>query len=112
MPFPTKFKLIHYQKCEQLGFFVRTSVLRKLHGRMLMIRAAFTTCMALMVIGCGPTLKQSSSAGGMLKLGGLIPGESEAIMIAEAECAKHGKVARIANKDFLSETLTYECANP
>ena len=63
----------------------------------------------LLLVACSPTLKQSSPAGGMLKMGGVVQGEAKAIRIAEAECAKHGKVARITGKDIWSETMTYEC---
>jgi hypothetical protein len=72
-------------------------------------KASISLAAAFLVVACGPTLKQSSPAGGMLALGGLVQGESEAIRIAEAECAKHGKAARVTGKDMLAETMTYEC---
>lgn len=74
-----------------------------------MQRIGLLICFGL--AACGPTLVQSNASGGYLKLGGLIQGEAEAIEIAEAECAKYGKMARITGKDLLAERMTYECVD-
>lgn len=64
---------------------------------------------AILTSGCAPELVQNSPAGGMVQLGDVLQGREEAIEMANAECAKHGREARVTRIDELSNTLAYEC---
>lgn len=63
----------------------------------------------LLLASCAPKLVQSSPAGGMINLAGVPGRQAKAADIATAECAKHGKDARVTGQDMLSNTATYEC---
>ena len=58
---------------------------------------------------CTAALKQSNEAGGVISLGAVIQGEPAALKIAEDECRKFGKVARIRGKGSLDTRLYYDC---
>jgi hypothetical protein len=72
-------------------------------------KAAIVAVLVVAVGGCTASLKQSNEAGGVIALGELIQGEGEALRIADAECAKFGKVARIRGKGSLDTRLYYDC---
>lgn len=66
---------------------------------------------ALLAAGCSPKLVQSSPAGGMINMAGVPGRQGKSAEIATAECAKHGKDARVTGQDMLSNTATYECVD-
>jgi hypothetical protein len=65
--------------------------------------------MSAALSGCTATLKQSNEAGGVIALGELIQGEPAALKIADDECHKFGKVARVRGKGSLDTRLYYDC---
>jgi len=67
---------------------------------------------AMLAASCAPNLVQSSSAGGLITLHGVMREQSKAAAIVNAECAKYDKAARITGNDILSDTITYECVAP
>jgi len=64
---------------------------------------------AVLVAACAPKLVQNGPAGGMISMTGVMGEKSKAAQIANAECAKHGRDARITRFDVISDTASYEC---
>lgn len=58
---------------------------------------------------CAPKVQHANSAGGVIGLNGVMNEQSKAAAVADAECAKHGKIARLTRQDVLSDTVNYEC---
>lgn len=68
-----------------------------------------TVMAALILAGCAPALRQSSPAGGMIGLAGVLNKQDHAARVATAECAKYSKDARVTRLDIWSNTASYEC---
>ena len=66
----------------------------------------------LALSACAPRLVQSSSAGGMISLNGVMGEKTKSAELATAECQKYGKASRLTGQDVLSDTVTYECVAP
>ena len=65
--------------------------------------------LSLVISGCAPSLVHSNIAGGTIALGGVIKEQRAGMKVAEAECAKHGRVAVSQGVNMLSDTMRYEC---
>ncbi|MFC0302743.1 hypothetical protein ACFSTI_24965 [Rhizorhabdus histidinilytica] len=65
----------------------------------------------LMLGGCAPTIKANNELGGIidLKVGHR---ENAGLALADAECQKYGKRARITNNDEWTGQMRYECVKP
>lgn len=72
----------------------------------------FSFALILLLTACAPKIYQSSSAGGMIGLKGVMHEKTKVSEIATAECAKYGKVARVSRMDIWSDTAAYECVSP
>jgi len=66
--------------------------------------------LSLVISGCAPSLVHSNSAGGVISLAGVVQEQRKAMILAGAECAKHGKVAVAKGQNILTDTLRYECS--
>lgn len=64
----------------------------------------------LLLTGCAPSLVHSNAQGGVISLAGVVQEQRKAMILAEAECAKHGKVAVAKGQNILTDTLRYECS--
>jgi hypothetical protein len=60
----------------------------------------------LLLSGCAEVV-QTTPAGGILKVAGNEYGK--ALSLAQAECQKYGKNARISGQNPLNNTVTYDC---
>ena len=58
--------------------------------------------------GCAPTLSQSNELGGRIDQTGSA-GNDRAFALAEAHCAKYGKVAVVTERDRLAAHTLFEC---
>jgi hypothetical protein len=67
---------------------------------------------ALLLAGCAPSLVSSNSAGGTISLGGVVQEQRNGMKVADAECAKYGKVAVNKGMNIFTDTMRYECVNP
>jgi hypothetical protein len=63
----------------------------------------------LALTGCAPSLVHSNSAGGTIALAGVVKEQSQGMRVADAECAKHGKIAVSQGVNILTDTMRYEC---
>lgn len=61
--------------------------------------------------GCAPTIKANNELGGIidLKVGHR---QNAGLSLADAECQKYGKRARITNNDEWTGQMRYECVKP
>ena len=67
-----------------------------------------TIFMALLLAGCaGPHVTSATPAGGIVSSYGWQP--NKALQIAQAECAKHGKDARVSSQNDLQDNMTFDC---
>lgn len=66
----------------------------------------------ILLTGCAPSLVSSNSAGGTIALGGVVKEQRAGMKVAEAECAKHGKIAVSQGVNVLTDTMRYECVKP
>jgi hypothetical protein len=63
---------------------------------------------SLMLAGCaGPHVTSSTPAGGIVSSYGWQP--NKALQIANAECARYGKAARVTSENDLQDHMTYAC---
>lgn len=69
-------------------------------------------CFAVLLSSCAPSLVSSNAAGGIVDMKAMMSGQSEAMKIANAECAKFGKVAQSQGVNELRNSLRYECVAP
>ena len=67
---------------------------------------------ALLLSSCAPSIVSSNSVGGTIGMNGMVSGQSKAMEMANAECAKHGKVAQSQGVNDIRNTLRYECVKP
>lgn len=63
---------------------------------------------ALLLTSCAPRLTFSNEAGGVISKTGSI-GSDRAYALATDHCSKYGRVARITQRDVLSNSLNFEC---
>ena len=63
---------------------------------------------ALALAACAPRLSFSNEAGGVINKTGSI-GNDRAYALATGHCAKYDKVARIVNRDVLTNTIRFDC---
>lgn len=61
--------------------------------------------------GCAPRMAFSNEAGGVIDRKGSM-GNDRAYAMAERQCAKYGKAARITGRDLLTNTMRFECVAP
>lgn len=68
---------------------------------------------ALGLSACAPTLVSGNAAGGMVDhFSGISPGgRGAAFDIANAHCAKYGKIARVSSQDPLNTTMSFDCVS-
>lgn len=62
--------------------------------------------------GCAPAPIASNAAGGLVRIRGSINGQAKAMLVADAECHKYGKVARYGSTNDLRGTVKYDCVAP
>lgn len=65
---------------------------------------------ASLATSCAPALVHSNAQGGVISLAGVAQEQRKGMALAEAECAKHGKVAVAKGQNVLTDTLRYECS--
>jgi hypothetical protein len=63
----------------------------------------------LALAACAPKVVQGNEGGGFISMHGVVGERQKAARVAQEECAKHGKVARISRFDVISDTVSYEC---
>lgn len=63
-----------------------------------------------LLAGCTPALVHSNAQGGVISLAGVVQEQRKGMALAEAECAKHGKLAIAKGQNVLTDTLRYECS--
>lgn len=61
--------------------------------------------------GCVPQVLQTTKSGGIIRTAGSFKQQAKSIQIADAECAKFGKLSKITKFDILSNTATYDCVD-
>ena len=66
---------------------------------------------ALLLAGCAPSLTSINDTGGIVTRVRDTT-VKEALLLANAECQKTGKVAKLTGRDMLAGTITYECVAP
>lgn len=67
-----------------------------------------TLLVIIALSACAPKLAFSSSAGGVINKTGSM-GNDRAYAIMTEHCAKYGKVARVSNRDILTNTIRFDC---
>lgn len=72
--------------------------------------------MAILVIpallcACTPQMTGSNEAGGMIHMGLGPAKRSKAFKLAESECEKHGKIARVSGHSEWDNSFTYDCVD-
>ena len=73
-----------------------------------MTRAMRAVFAFLLLAGCaGPHITASTPAGGIVSSYGWQP--NKALQVANQECAKYGKSARVGSENDLQDHMTYEC---
>lgn len=72
------------------------------------MRNSGAVLLALAVSACAPRLSYSNEAGGVIDKSGSLGNDRAYVMMTEA-CAKHGKVARVTDRDILTNKLNFEC---
>lgn len=65
--------------------------------------------LTLLLGGCAQTLAGANEAGGVVTGNGVTMGTKKAFAIAEAECGKYGKLAKVTSQSAWDGTLRYEC---
>ncbi|QXQ07869.1 hypothetical protein KX816_07720 [Sphingosinicellaceae bacterium] len=66
--------------------------------------------LALAIFACAPAIKNANEAGGRIdQLGSM--GNDRAFSLAEAHCAKFGKVAIVTDRSVLNHSSQFECRN-
>lgn len=65
--------------------------------------------LTLFLGGCAQTLAGTNEAGGVVTGNGVTMGTKKAFALAEAECTKYGKLARVTGQSAWDGTLRYEC---
>lgn len=65
-------------------------------------------CLAL--AGCAPNLAGGNAAGGVINYADA-GNEAKTFKLAEAECAKYGKLARMTGSEWVMSTARYECVD-
>lgn len=69
-----------------------------------------TVIVALLALSaCAPTTIANNEAGGLVRVRGMLNGQAKGMQVADAECAKFGKVARYRSTNDLRGTLSYDC---
>jgi len=63
----------------------------------------------LALSGCAQTVAGANEAGGIITGNGVTMATKKAFTIAEAECAKYSKIARVTGQSAWDGTLRYEC---
>lgn len=71
-----------------------------------------TLAIGAVLSGCAPTIAASNSAGGIINMNQMPAGQRKAMVQADAECQKFGKVARSTGINEIRNTLRYECVAP
>jgi len=66
----------------------------------------------LLLAGCAPHLVSSNAAGGIVNMTGSLNGKAKAMVQADAECGKYGKVAVSKGTNIMDNTMRYECVKP
>lgn len=66
----------------------------------------------LLLAGCSPHLVSANEAGGIVNMTGSLNGQKKAMIQADAECRKYGKVAVDKGVNEMRGTLRYECVKP
>ena len=64
---------------------------------------------ALIVSGCAPTLTAHNDNGGIIRLGGSLTKEADALAAADAYCAQTGRSARITSGGLIQ--IAFECVS-
>ena len=64
--------------------------------------------LSLALAACAPRLQFANEAGGVINKTGSL-GNDRAYALATDNCEKYGKIARITERDVLSNTITFEC---
>jgi hypothetical protein len=71
------------------------------------MRTGFVAAFLLLAACQGPHVTSATPAGGIISSYGWQP--NKALQIADAECAKHGKHARVTSESDYQDHMTYEC---
>ena len=75
------------------------------------VMRGFIIALSLCVAGCAPRLAFSNEAGGVINKSGSL-GNDRAYAMATDHCKKFGKVARISDRDLLTNSLRFDCVTP
>ena len=62
----------------------------------------------LILSACAPHLAFANQAGGVISKTGSL-GNDRAYALATDNCAKYGKVAKITDRDILTNTIRFDC---
>jgi hypothetical protein len=62
--------------------------------------------------GCTPDLIAGNETGGMVSHADGFVNRDKAFAVAEANCKKYDKVARISGQDPFASTMTFDCVKP
>lgn len=67
----------------------------------------------ILLSGCAQNLIYGNEAGGMVSAGdNVLESRAGAMAIADANCKKYGKVARVSGQDPMAGTLSFDCVKP
>jgi hypothetical protein len=66
---------------------------------------------AVSLASCAPQITGSNERGGMLHMGLGPAKRAKAFKLAEAECAKHDRVARVTGHSEWDNSFTYDCVD-
>lgn len=75
-----------------------------------MIRAALIATIITTATACSPTMKAENPRGGLIRIGGGIHKEADALELADEHCRRAGRVARITSQDLLY--IAFDCVEP
>lgn len=71
----------------------------------------FALTAVLLASACAPSLTSINDTGGIVTRVRDTT-VKDALLLANAECQKTGKVAKLTGRDMLAGTITYECVTP
>ena len=71
------------------------------------MRLVIIASLALLA-SCAPRLVFANEAGGVVKRTGSL-GSDRAYALAENHCKQYGKIARIAGRDILTNSIRFDC---
>jgi hypothetical protein len=66
--------------------------------------------LALAASACAPTLTASNVNGGIVRLGGSLTKEADALAAADAYCARSGRTARVTSSGIIQ--IAFDCVPP